>query len=111
MILNSGKTLRAFEAIAAASTDGAVIAAVTDKKIRVHAVALQCGGTATTAVFNSKPSGAGTAISMQFQNGANGGAVLPESSTGWFETNSGEGLSLTTGAGSTTGVQIIYSLV
>lgn len=96
--------------VTASSTDASVVAAVAGMQIRVHAIVFQCGGTATTATFNSKPSGAGTAISAQFQNGANGGAVLPFIDVGWFQTNAGEGLSLTTGAGSTTGVQVVYSL-
>lgn len=110
-INNAGKMDNAFATVTAGSTDTAVVAAVAGKKIRVHAAVFQCGGTATTAVFNTKPAGSGTAISMTFSNGANGGAVLPESEFGWFETGSGEGLSLTTGAGSSTGVHVIYSEV
>lgn len=108
-IHTSGKIKRAFANISASTTDGDIVTAVSDKKIRVHAVVFQCGGTATAATFNTKGSGAGTAISMQFQNGSNGGAVLPESEVGWFETALGAGLTLTTGAGSTTGVHVIYS--
>jgi hypothetical protein len=108
-INTSGRIKKAFANVAAGTTDGDVVVAVTDKKIRVHAVVFQCGGTATTAVFNTKGTGAGTAISMTFQNGTNGGAVLPVADDGWFETAAGAGLTLTTGAGSTTGVQVIYS--
>ena len=95
--------------VGASSTDAAIGAAVSGKKLRVLAAAFVCGATATTATFNSKGSGAGTAISMQFQNAANGGAVLPLNRLGWFETISGEALTLTTGAGSTTGVQVVYT--
>ena len=101
----------AFANIAASTTDGVVVAAVSGKKIRVLALAGQCGATATNITFNSKPGGAGTAKSMLFANGANGGAVLPFNPEGWFETVSGEGLSATTGAGSATGVQVVYAEV
>lgn len=102
---------KAFANIAASQTDSAVVAAVTGKIIRVLAVAFVAGGTATNATFNTKPGGAGTAISCLFANAANGGAVLPHNPYGWFETASGEGLSLTTGAGSTTGVLVVYAEV
>ena len=101
----------AFANIASATTDGAIVNAVAGKKIRVLALILQAGGTATTVTFNSKPAGAGTAISMTFQNGSNGGAVLPYNAKGWFQTNAGEGLTGTTGTGSTVGVQVVYLLV
>jgi hypothetical protein len=35
----------------------------------------------------------------------------PEIPSGWFQTNSGEGLSVSTGAGSNTAVLVVYSLV
>jgi len=99
---------RAFANVAAATTDGALVAAVPQRRIRVLAVAFVTGATATTALFTSKPSGAGSAVSMTFQNAANAGAVLGYSPVGWFQTAVGEGLSVTTGAGSTTGVQVLY---
>jgi hypothetical protein len=108
----AAKPASTFANVAAATTDGVIVAAQAGMKIRVLAVAVQTGSTATTVVFNSKGSGAGTAISMTFQNGANGGAVLPYNAAGWFETNRGEALTVTTGAtGSTTGIQIVYVLV
>lgn len=94
--------------VAASSTDSSIIAAVTSKKLRVVSLVMVCGATATNITFNTKPGGAGTAISMLFANAANGGAVLGYNPVGWFETSSGEGLTATTGAGSTTGVQITY---
>lgn len=97
--------------IAASQTDAAIITAISGRNIRVLGVVCQAGGTATTVVFNTKPAGAGTAISMTFQNGANGGVTLPFNPAGWFETVAGEGLTATTGAGSTTGIQVVYSIV
>ncbi|QQS08661.1 MAG: hypothetical protein IPK69_11830 [Phycisphaerales bacterium] len=101
--------IRGFANVAASTTDGAVIAAVASKKLRVHALAVVCGGTATTVTFNTKPGGAGTAISATFALPANGIMVLPESLSGWFETSAGQGLSVTTGAGSTVGIQVAYT--
>ena len=102
-----------FANVAASSTDGSLnIAAVSGKRVAVLAVAFVAGATATNATFNSKPSGsAGSAISMLFANGANGGAVLGFNLHGWFVTKAGEGLTLTTGSGSTTGVQVVYAYV
>ena len=102
---------KAFANIASATTDGAVVAAVTSKKIRVVGVAVVCGGVATTVTFNTKPGGAGSAISATFALVAGGVLVLPSEACGWFETASGEGLSATTGVGSTVGIQVIYAEV
>lgn len=103
------KDLYAVANVAASQTDSSVITAVTGKKIRVVAVTAIAGGTATNLTFNSKGSGAGTAISPLYANGANGGEVLPFNPMGWFETNSAEALTVTTGAGSTTGILVVYT--
>lgn len=96
-----------FANVAASQTDSELVAAVPHRRIRVLSVAFVCGGTATNATFNSKGSGAGAAISPLFANAANGGAVLNHNPLGWCETEVGEALTLTTGAGSTTGVQLV----
>lgn len=95
--------------VTASQTDSSLISAVASKRIRVHQVALVSGGTATNVTFNTKPAGSGTAISPVFANGANGGFVLPYSAAGWFDTNNGEGLTVTTGAGATTGILVGYT--
>ena len=107
-LANAAKT---FVNISAGSTDATVVSAQASKKIRVLAFAAVCGATATNLTFNSKPGGAGSPISMTFQNAANGGEVLGMNPLGWFDTNTGEGLSATTGGGSQTGVQVVYTLV
>lgn len=94
--------------VAAGQTDASVVAAVALKKIRVVGLVMVTGASATDVTFNTKPGGAGTAISMLFANAENGGAVLPFNPVGWFETSTGEGLSATTGAGATTGIQVVY---
>lgn len=100
---------RAKANIATGTTDSSLVTAVSDARIAVHAVSILVGATATTVTLNTKPSGAGTAISQVFQCGANGGVVLPYSRVPWFITSSGEGLSVTTGGGgSDTGISVIY---
>lgn len=94
--------------VAASQTDSAVVAAVTSKKIRVLEFRLHAGATATNVTFNTKPGGAGTAISELFALGANGGRADGLNALGHFETASGEGLSVTTGAGATTGIGVVY---
>lgn len=99
---------RAKANIAASTTDGAVVAAVTSKIIHVIGYQLLAGGTATDATFTTKPGGAGTAVSMLHACGVNSGISSGTNIYGYFRTASGEGLSLTTGAGSTVGVQVEY---
>lgn len=89
---------------AASGTAQTLVSAVTLKKIRVLWVYALAGATATNLTFNS----ASTAISPLLANGANGGEVLPRNDHGWFETTAGEALTVTTGAGATTGIGVGY---
>jgi len=98
----------AFANVSASQTDSSIVAAVTSKKIRVLGVVAHAAGTATNITFNSKGAGAGTAITHTIPAGANGGEVLPGWHIGWFESASGEALTVTTGAGSTTGILVRY---
>lgn len=100
--------LRTWANVPASTTDQVLVAAVAGKSVEVMAVFAVTGGTATLLTFNSKGSGAGTAISPDLPNGVNGGEVLPYLDSGWLKTNAGEGLSVTTGAGSTTAILVIY---
>jgi hypothetical protein len=102
---------RGFANVAQSQTDQSLVAAVAGFKIRVLSFIVMAGGTATTGQFNSKSANPGTAISQNFQCAANGGVCGNHNRHGWFETNAGEGLSFTTGAGSTVGVQFTYVLV
>jgi len=97
-------TKRAIANIAASATATSLVALVASKKIRVIAVYCITGGTATNITFNS----ASAAISPLLASGINGGVILPLCPVGWFETVSGEALTVTTGAGSTTGVGVLY---
>lgn len=99
----------AWDSIAAGTTDSALVDAVAGEKIRILGVVINHGDTTPSSVtFNSKSGSAGTAISPPLKTVANGGWVIPYSKQGWFETLSGEGLSASTGTGSTTGVIVIY---
>ena len=93
--------------VAASATDSELVAAITERKIRVLAFFCVTGGTATNVTFNS----ASSAISPLLANAANGGAVFPYNPEGWFETSSGEALTVTTGAGSTTGIQVVTKYI
>lgn len=105
----SGKGRKnAFDAVAAGQTDSVLVAAVNGSRIRVHAFIIT-GASAVT--FNTKGSGAGTAIFPPLGGVAGNVIPVPENAAGWFQTGSGEGLTVTTGAGSTTSIAVSYSLV
>lgn len=98
--------------VGAAQTDSALVAAPpADRRIRVLGLILTPGGTATTAVLTSKPGGAGTAISQVFNMAANSPVVVPVHVLGYWSAALGEGLSVTTGAGSAVGVTVLYSVI
>lgn len=99
---------RVFSNVAASQVDAVLVAGVALKKIHVISLIMLAGAVDTSILFNSKPVGAGVAISMTFQNLAGGGVVLPRNPDGWFNTAVGEGLSVTTGVGAVTGIQINY---
>ena len=94
--------------VTASSTDSNIVTAVGGKKIRVLSFRIHAAGTATNVTFNSKPAGAGTAISELFACGANGGRSEAFSPVGHFESATGEGLTVTTGTGSTCGIGVTY---
>ena len=101
---------RATANVSASQTDSSLVTAVSGKSIKVIGMIVVCGGSATNFTLNSKGSGAGTAISPVFANGANGGMATPLAApeSAWFSTAAGEALTCTTGSGSTTAVQILY---
>ena len=103
--------LRASHSTAASATDDVVLAAQPGLRIRVLGVVASAEGTSTAITFNSKGSGAGTAISSKLTLAATGPTVIPYAKPGWFQTNAGEGLTVTTGSGATVDFQIIYQYV
>ena len=117
---NKATIRSAFGNIAAATTDGTLtlgeggtLAAVTGKCYVVLGVFAHLqGGTATDVTLNSKGSGAGTAISSLKQVVPNGGWVQSRGcETDYlYKTKVGEALTVTTGAGSTVGIDIVFTL-
>lgn len=99
---------RAVANVAASATDTELVAARDGKKIRVTGLALSPGGTATVVTLKSKGAGAAVAVTPAFALGINLPLVLPNDAGGWFETAAGEALTVTTGAGSTTGILVNY---
>ena len=90
-----------FDTVAASTASSELVAAVPNKKIRVLAVGISCGGTPSTVQFLS----GSTACSPVFQNSIS----LPNDPEGWFQTiTAGEALNVTTGSGSNTGIIIKY---
>jgi len=94
--------------VAASATATSLVAAITDYVIVVISAYLKTAATATNITFNS----ASTAISPLLANGVNGDIQLNQMPCGfWFATNPSEALTITTGAGSTTGGILQYVLV
>jgi len=104
-----------FANVAASQTDSVLVSAVPGKSITVLGVVIASGTVAASSVvFNSKGSGAGTAISPTFTSTIGGVATLPiaaPSSGYWFKTNVGESLTVSTGAGSATGINVTVQIV
>ena len=106
-----------FANVAASQTDANVITAKDSTIFRIIGGFVVVAGTATNVTFNSKGTGAGTAITSIIPCGINGGLLMPSPSQdrsgeppfGYFDTNKGEGLTVTTGAGaSIAGVTVRY---
>ena len=103
----------AFANIAASTTDGALIAAAAGKRIVILSVfAHLADASETNVTLNSKGSGSGTAISSTKQVIANGGWIVTRGCATDFlyQTKRGEGLTVTTGTGSTVGIDVTYLL-
>lgn len=90
---------------ASLSASGTVIGAVAGKKIRVLGAFVNSLA-ATNVKFQSNSSDISGIICLA----ANGGAVLPATEAGWFETQPGEALNLSMTISTTVGVQVIYVL-
>lgn len=88
-------------------TDQPLVTAVSNRKICVLGFVATSDTANTTVTFNTKPVGAGTAISQVFTALARTAIqVLPPTQTPLFKTNEGEGLTVTTG--SATSITVFY---
>lgn len=102
--------------VAPGQTDSSLISAKIGIVYRIIGGFAVVAGTATNVTLNSKGTGAGTAITSTLYCGINGGIAFPIASKqdtgdppfGYFETNRGEGLTVTTGAGASTGITLVY---
>lgn len=99
----------AFASVAASQTNSQIVALVSGKQIRVLAAKVITGPNGPTPVtFRSKPAGTGTNLTPADSCAASGGYVLDFNPVGWFQTVASEALTVTTGAGDTTGIQVVY---
>jgi hypothetical protein len=107
-------SFNAYDTIAASTTDSPLVAAPGGNlRVRVHAFFINHGDTTPSPVtFNSKGSGAGTAIFPVLKYPANGGTSVGDPGQGrfWFSTNPGEALTVTTGVGSNTSIGVVASV-
>jgi hypothetical protein len=102
----------AWDSVAASQTDSVLVAANGSQKIRVLSFVVNHGDTTASSVtFNSKGSGAGTAVTPAWKGGANGVVGAAGDRAGMFETQSGQALTVTTGAGSTTGILVVFEFI
>lgn len=93
---------------ATSSGDNELVAAPgSGVKIRVLSMVAVAGVAANTLTLRS----ATTAISAGFPFAANGGAVLNENPSGWFQTAAGEALNVNLSGASLVAVSITYILV
>lgn len=93
---------------AAASGDNTLVAAVSDKRIRVLSLFLVASG-AVTVAFESGASG--TALTGDMNVGANGNVTLPFNPEGWFQTVAGVLLNMELGGATSVDGCLTYVLV
>lgn len=91
-----------------AAADGDIVAAVANKVIKVHAVALQSAGTVTINIRTDDASGT---ILSSWTLQAREGAVLPlaDSPAYWFKTTAGEALYCDVTAAVNVTLNVIYT--
>lgn len=95
--------------VAASQTDSSVVAAVAGKRIKVISYQLIGMGVSNTIAINTKPAGAGTAITPTYTVPASNSIVVSYSPKGHFQSAVGEGVTVTTGAtASNLGVLLNY---
>lgn len=99
-----------YAAVAAASAgDNTLVAAVTAKRIRVHALTLVASGGANSVRLES--GAGGTALTGVMDIVDNGQLVLPYNPSGWCQTAAGAFLNLELSAATAVGGVLVYSLV
>jgi hypothetical protein len=106
------KTSRAFANVGASTTDFVLVPGVTSGNFSINVVSVTLSSSVATSVtFNSKNGASpGVAVTASLISPTNHAIVLPQSIDGWFNSNPGEALTITTGAGGTVAIQITYTL-
>lgn len=109
-IYNATTALTPKFAVIAAATSGnnTIVAAVTDKKIRVHALFIVAAAAVTVRFEDGA---GGTARTGQMDLAANGGFVLPFNPAGWFETSASTLLNLELSGAISVGGSLTYTEV
>jgi hypothetical protein len=98
--------------VATNTTDAAFISGTALCHIRILWLAIQNGATASTVTLNSKPAGAGTAISPAWTYNAYGGRESVYLPGKRWQSAEGEGVSVTTAAaGATVTVEACYIVI
>ena len=92
----------------ATSGDNTVLAATTNRVIRVHSLFL-IAASAVAVRFES--AAGGTALTGVMSIGANGGIVLPHNPAGWFETVHSQLLNMELGGAVQVSGGLMYSLM
>lgn len=105
--------VRAGKDTAAATADSIIVAAVPGKKIRVIYMYMTGVAADTTATMRSKPAGAGSDLGRPYHlYFAKEPYITPQVCyLGYHETNEGEALAISTGAGGPVNVNVICLLV
>ena len=104
------KSVTQYAVIAAAGAgDNTLVAAVTDKKIRVLSAVLVASGGANTVRFES--GAAGTALTGLMDIGDNGQLVMNLNGFGWLETAAGALLNLELSAATLVAGALVYEEV
>jgi hypothetical protein len=94
---------------AASAGDNTLVASVTGKRIRVHALVLVASGGVNTARFES--GAGGTALTGLLDLTDNGQLTLPYNPAGWFQTAAAALLNLELSAATAVAGLIVYSLI
>lgn len=94
---------------AAAGGDNTLVAAVTGKRIRVHALVLVASGGANSARLESAAGGAALTGVMDIAD--NGQLVLPYNPAGWCQTVAAQLLNLELSAATAVAGMLVYSLI
>lgn len=105
--LNDGKAYAVTKDDIAITANGALVAAVTSKRIVVVSLMLLVSTAVNLRLYSGTSSGRSLTGLWTF-DAAGKGLVLPENLSGWFETDAGEALHMTLSGAATVGGCLSY---